>query len=253
MKLEVVNEGAGYALSGAVLIYTNRDAGHAFATKHEVVELDLRPSIRPGTPFTEEDYRTLVSAMAPKEQPKMQWHNPRVLAKGLGRVVWWTPPQMRSMFFKTSTHIAGTFDAKGVAPNPGLVWMGTQQALYLWAFKGSDAPTPETRLYQAPFFNVWARGQVCIGNAVMPPEDQRDDLDAWERTFFGSRFTHPNFSQADRLTVGVNPIQFWKDQLAKPSRAFPEHVLFELNLNVQDLLDVNLERVRAIGSAQGEF
>lgn len=253
MKLEVINQGAGYKLSAAVLIYTNDEQRHAFATKHQVVELDLRPSIRPGAPFTEEDYRSLVSALAPKEQPKMHWHDPRLLAKGLGRVVWWSPPQHRSLFFKTSSHIAGTFSGKGVVPTPGLVWMGTQRELYVWAFKGKDAPTPETKLYQAPFFNVWARGQVCVGNAVLPPEDQRDNLDAWERTFFGSHFTHPNFNEADRLTVGVDPIRFWRDQLRKPSRTFPERVLHELKLSVKDLLDVNLDRVRAIRNAQGEF
>lgn len=253
MKLEVINEGAAYKLSAAVLIYTNNEERHAFATKHEVIELDLRPSVRPGTPFSQDDYRSLVRALAPKEQPRMLWHDPRILAKGLGRVVWWSPPQKRSMFFKTSTHVSGTFAGHGVLPTPGLVWMGTQQALYVWAFKGADAPRQDTQLYQAPFFNVWARGMVCVGNAVMPPENQRDDLDAWERTFFGSRFTHPNFSEANRLTVGVNPIQFWKDQLANPTPSFPDDVLYGLDLKVMDLLDVSLERVDALGTAQGEF
>ena len=257
MKLEVVNEGDSYALSAAVLIYTNSHRQHAFASKHEVVTLDLgpgpTPSIRPGTPFTDDDYRTLVRALAPKEQPRMQWNDPRVLAKGLGRVVWWSPPQRRSMFFKCSSHAGNAFEARGMAPTPGLVWMGTQQELYVWAYRGNQPPTRDTPLCQAPFFNVWARGQVCLGNAVLPPEDQRDDLDKWERTFFGSRFTHPNFTEPDRLTVGINPIQFWKNQMAKPSKTFPEKVLYDLKLRVKDLLDADLASVAAIGTARGEF
>ena len=72
--------------------------------------------------------------------------------------------------------------------------------------------------------------------------------------FFGSHFTHPNFVQKDRLTVGVNPIAFWQAQLAKPSDSFPEKVLYALQLTVGDLLSVELQQMlTALPVAQGEF
>lgn len=254
MKLDVKSFGDSYQLSAAVLIYTNSAARHAFATKHEVQEYAGRPIIRPGSPFTEQDYKVLVQALAPAEQPRMQWHDPRELARGLGRMIWWSPPQKRSLFFKKSTYNPETFDGRGVVACPGLVFMATEREMFVYAFKGADAPTRKTKLYQAPFFNVWSRGKVCVGNADVPKEDRRDDPDAWERMFFGSHFTHPNFTQKDRLTVGVNPAHFWKAQLEKPSDAFPEQVLFDLKLTLDDLMQVDLRaRLEAVPRATGEF
>lgn len=254
MKLDVKSEGHGYQLSAAVLIYTNSTARHAFATKHHVEQHAGRPIIRPGSPFTEQDYKVLVQALAPAEQPRMQWHDPRELARGLGRMIWWSPPQKRSLFFKKSAHNAETFDGRGVVPCPGLIFMASERDMYVYAFKGTDAPSRETKLYQAPFFNVWSRGKVCVGNADVPKEDRSDDPDAWERMFFGSHFTHPNFTQNDRLTVGVNPAHFWKAQLKKPSAKFPEQVLFDLGLTVDDLMQVDLRaRLEAVPRATGEF
>lgn len=254
MKLEVKCEGQGYALSAAVLIYTDPVQRHAFATKHDVTKHDGRPIIRPGTPFTDQDYKALVQALAPAEQPRVQWNDPRVLARGLGRMIWWSAPRARSLFFKKSHYNAGTFEGRGVCQCPGLVFMATQGRLYIYAFKGQGSPTRETNLFQAPFFNVWSRGQVCVGNADVPKDDRSDDLDAWERMFFGSHFTHPNFTQKDRLTVGVEPTRFWQDQVKQPAPDFPEHVLFDLGLTIEDLLEVDLQsRLDGVPNATGEF
>lgn len=254
MKLDVKSFGDSYQLSAAVLIYTNVATRHAFATKHEVEEHAGKPIIRPGMPFNEQDYKVLVQALAPAEQPRMQWHDPRELARGLGRMLWWSPPRKRSLFFKKSTHNAETFDGRAVCPCPGLVFMATEREMYVYAFKGTAAPNRETKLYQAPFFNVWSRGRVCVGNAAVPHEDRSDDPDAWEQMFFGSHFTHPNFTQKGRLTVGFNPAHFWKAQVEKPDAEFPEQVLFDLGLTVNDLMQVDVgARLETVPRATGEF
>lgn len=254
MNFKVANEGAGYTLSAAVLIYTNVGSGHAFATKHSVDAYAGRPVIRAGSPFTEDNYVALVRALAPAEQPQVRWCDRRLLAQGLGRTIWWNPPQTRSMFFQKSSHNPKTFSGRGQCPSPGLVFMATDKALYVFAFAGKDAPTQGTALYQAPFFNVWSTGQVCVGNAIRPGEDQRESMDAWERMFFGSHFTHPNFSEKDRLTLGVDPTDFWKKQLDTPDTTFPEAVLCPLKLTVADLLAVDsLNKLHARQRANGEF
>lgn len=169
-------------------------------------------------------------------------------------MIWWSPPQRRSLFFKKSSHIPETFDGRAVCPCPGLVFMANEREMYVYAFKGTDAPSRQTKLYQAPFFNVWSQGKVCVGNADVPKDDRREDPEAWERMFFGSNFTHPNFTQKDRLTVGVDPAHFWKAQVEKPDAEFPDQVLFDLDLNVDDLMRVDLRaRLAAVPRATGEF
>lgn len=216
--------------------------------------MDGRPTIRPGSPLTEGDYRNLLAGLAPKEQPGMQWMDPCILAKGMGKMVWWSPPMHRSLFFRESKHNAGTFDGKGSCACPGLVFLSTERALHVYAFKGDQTPGKATALYQAPFFNVWSTGQVCVGNAAVPPEDRRADPTAWEQMFFGSYFTHPNFTEKDRLTRGVNPTAFWAEMVKKPKRSFPEDVLVPLGFKVESLLEVDfLTKQHARPRAQGEF
>jgi len=254
MKVEVKSFGDSYQLSAAVLIYTNAATRHALATKHEVREHAGRPTIRPGVPFNEQDYKVLVEALAPAQQPRMQWHDPRELARGLGRMLWWSPPMKRSLFFRKSPHNAQTFEGRALCPCPGLVFLAAARELFVFAFKGSAAPSRTTRLHQAPFFNVWSRGKVCVGNAAVPPPDRSEDPQAWEQMFFGSHFTHPNFTEPNRLTVGVDPARFWREQVERPQAQFPEQVLFDLALTVEDLTQLDLAaRLEAIPRATGEF
>jgi len=256
MNVTVENAGGSYELSAALLIYTNAHKQHAFATKHKVELEGERTRIQPGSPMTVSDYANLVKALAPQEQPRMVWRDPRVLASGMGRLLWWEPPQVRAMFFKKSGMNPKTFDANGTAATPALVFMAhfEQRKLFVYAIKGTEAPMLQTTLYQAPFFNVWSQGLVCNGNALFPSEEQQANPDAWVAAFFGSLFTHPNFSQKDRLVRGVEPCAFWRKQLARKGKAFPQDVLVELPLKVQDLLEVDYQsRLQRTERAVGEF
>jgi PRTRC genetic system protein B len=127
-------------------------------------------------------------------------------------------------------------------------------ALYVFAVKGSETPSQDTQLYQAPFFNVWSRGQICMGNTDYPREEARANPGAWSKTFFGSHFTHPNFTQKDRLLKGVEPIAFWQKHLVGQANVFPEEVLVELPLKVRDLMAVDYKsQLGGVREAAGEF
>lgn len=267
MNFAVENEGNSYALTAAILIYTGGKTGHhAIATKHEVEHsADRGCRIVPGQPLAMSDYVNLVKALAPAEQPSMLWHDDRILASGMGRLVWWEPPKRRSLFFKESQYDAKTFNAKGVCSTPGVVFMAMSEprSLWVWAVKGDKRPTKETLLYQAPFFNVWGRGQVCVGNSTLPGDERKDDPEAWSQAFFGSHFTHPNFTEANRLVNGSDPCEFWKKHLSRKARAFPEDVLVrapiadgnaERHCTVADVVGLDsTQRLTATRRPKGEF
>ena len=140
MKVEVKSFGDSYELSAAVLIYTNLATRHALATKHEVQEHAGRPTIRPGAPFNEQDYKVLVEALAPAQQARMQWHDPRELARGLGRMLWWSPPMKRSLFFRRSPHNPRTFDPSKAIESTG----STATALKCQRYGGNNQDQPST-------------------------------------------------------------------------------------------------------------
>jgi PRTRC genetic system protein B len=259
-KIDVSARDKRYVLGAAVLLYSNASKGYqshentAIATVHHVHDVDGKPVIAAGRPMTEADYLAMVHVLAPKEKPQIQWHDASILASGMGKMVWWTPPMHRPMFFTKSTMFGeSTFDGRAVCPLPGMVWLTDESTLSVFAVRGHQRPQQDTRLCQAPLFNVWARGEVCSGNALKPEEAQAHDPKAWERYLFESNFSHPNFAQVDRLTKGVNPCEFWRDMVTSPRESFPEEVLVDLNLTVSDLLEPDFDD-RAPGlRATGEF
>ncbi len=246
-------------LCAAMLVYGGQDQygrRQATATVHDVSMIADRPSIMAGRLVTEADLANLAGSLASAQHlVETQWLDTRVLARGPDRTIWWSAPCVRSMFFEVSKHNKNTFDGNGRSPVPGLVWMARPgDGLYVYAVRGNERPTRETQLFQAPFFNVWGRGKVCLGNAQLPSENQQGDLDAWESVLFGSRFSHPNFTQKDRLVAGIDPCQFWQGMLKQPPRAFPEKRLVQVPLTMESLLSVEINTVlQQVPRPKGEF
>jgi PRTRC genetic system protein B len=247
-----------YVLGAAVMLYSKQSDWHdslsAIATVHHVRDINGKPVIGAGRPMTEADYTAMVNVLAPKDRPQMEWLDHSILAKGMGRMIWWTPPMNRPMFFQKSNMFGSTtFTGQGICPLPGMVWLANNRSLYVYAFRGNDRPDKTTRLCQAPLFNVWAKGEVCVGNATLPEDSLKGDPKAWERFLFESHFTHPNFAEADRLTKGVKPAQFWKKLVDKPPEKFPESVLVDLDLKVAELMEPDFKTRVSQMRAVGEF
>jgi PRTRC genetic system protein B len=253
------------ALQKAILIYglpdlqswsTYGDAAMAHATVNDIDMSSGKPVIKAGRLVTQSDLQTLAAGLAQSQAlTAPAWIDTTMLALGAGRMVWYSPPSKTALFFKKSGLAQNlSFDGQGSAAIPGLVWMVLSHQLYVFAFTGKGRPTQETKLYQAPFFNVWSRGKVCAGSAGMPKGDDAGLAQKWMTAFFGSHFTHVNFTEKDRLVKGECPVAFWQSMLAKPRKSFPERVLVELPLSVGDLVSSGVEQVLGrIPKAKGEF
>jgi PRTRC genetic system protein B len=264
LEVHVSERGQAATLSGAILLYggKNRQSGHgeesSFATVHPVSEVNSRMEIMPGRLLTQKDLATLTKSLAKTEATAVnatRWLDSRILATGPDRMIWWTPPHQRAMFFETSEAAKLEIAGSGACPVPGMVWMAMPgNGLFVFAVKGTVRPMQSEQLYQAPFFNVWSRGKVCTGSAELPSTENRWEVQAWENTFFGSRFTHPNFTEKDRLIKGAEPCLFWKKMLAKPAAVFPERRLVQFPMVVGDLLDpLVVDKLNKVPKAKGEF
>ena len=75
---------------------------------------------------------------------------------------------------------------------PPLVFVVRGSGLHLYALAEDRRPTPETALYRAPFYNLYVQGNVCTGSMPAPKGVTPANTDAYERTYFGSNFSHPN-------------------------------------------------------------
>ncbi len=107
--------------------------------------------------------------------------------KGSERYVWYNPPQKRMMYFVESLGI------ENAEYNiPGVIYesrVGGKMNVYAFM---ETFPTPESRLYAAPFFNVTG-ASVCMGNArIEKPKNPtyRKLIEYMEKLFWLTEFSH---------------------------------------------------------------
>lgn len=219
---------------------------------HNIKKVRGQPVLMPGRLLTDSDLTHLIQG-SKSSDAMTRWVDESILASGPDRMVWFTPPCQRSMFFETTKGIKPSIQGQAQLALPGLVWMTWGNALYVYATQCDGRPDQQTQLFQAPLFNVWSRGKVCFGSAKLPNAENRKSPAAWEQMMFGSRFTHPNFTQKDRLMLG-DPVSYWAAQLKQASDKFPIDKLVQIPLKVGDLIREDLEVViDGIGKATGEF
>lgn len=222
-------------LSKAILLYTG--ARSSYATVNDVLtSADGTVQIGVGKAATSESVGELAKLLV--NNVRMGGYLPEtVLSVGLSSVVWWCKPQKRRrIWFKTSNDQLGT--RSGETAHPGLVFSVSEEGWSVWAVKGNKRPTPETKLYQAPYFNVWKGGRICTGNILCPDAYTHESLMQWEEAFFGTFFTHPNVHAPDKLVdFDGGSHAFWKSQLDSTESKFPEIVLVSAKITLAGLLE----------------
>lgn len=147
--------------------------------------------------------------------------------KGSERYVWYNLPQHRMMYFRKDLGIENA-----EYNMPGVIYVVDKTHLKIYAFKGSDAPTLETELFHAPFFNVTAES-VCLGSAKMEmPSDVsfKRLQESWERRFWLSEFSHlggrgnPTHSNLVLVTKAARDNEFDMEEL-KPMKMTLKNLL----------------------------
>ena len=207
-------------LRHAVLIYGSARGG--FATVHDVSNTDGKPVIKAGVPATRSALMNAMAALqhndiAPEILPG------HILAKGEDYLVWWRKPCHRQVWFRT--HEFG--ECTAVVPHPSVLFMARplSKEMFVFALNGEERPEPETPLYQAPYFNVWAGGRLCVGNVTLPSGGMAYQPEAWEDIFYASWFTHPNVQRLINYRPGA--YAFWKRLLDGKEKKFPSQRLLK--------------------------
>ncbi|MGF7079635.1 PRTRC system protein B [Mucilaginibacter sp. UYCu711] len=136
-----------------------------------------------------------------------------------GYAVWYTPPQQRNLFF-----VAGLGIPCGKGFVPAMLWKATRERLQVFALKGKGRPTAKTKLYHAPFFNIYEDGAVCMGTVDIHIDRNtrlENFMERWEQYFFNSYFSH---SLAGGGLTNQNIVQLWQQQVGSTNQ-FPEAAL----------------------------
>jgi PRTRC genetic system protein B len=213
-------------LSAAVLVYGD-NKGSAYATVHGIEGQGKAVRLDAGRPATRAACAHLARALG-EAATLSGFTPPTLLYLGAQTIAWWCAPCRERVFFAApdDPERPGVGRRSAVVPHPGLVFGITASDWYVTAVRGSARPCPDTKLFRAPYFNVYKSGRICEGNVRLPERMAADMIAGYERAFFNSNFTHPNDPRGLIKKHKGGAIGFWTDMLnGRYPHAFPERVL----------------------------
>jgi PRTRC genetic system protein B len=219
-----------FTLKQAVLLY--QEGSRCFATLHEVKHRpDGAPYLCAGQSVTASFLEALAKGLGASMAPEVLPDN--VLARTPELIVWWSPAQLRLMFFGDGDPKTRTLNGK-MYPHPALVFMIHGRELFVRALTENRRPKADTRLKVAPYWNTDATGRVCLGSMRVPEEASVSTIAAWENGYFASEFTHP--SGAVRLTTHAGGfLGLWSGLAGR--KHFPVKFLADSKQKVREFIE----------------
>jgi len=106
-------------------------------------------------------------------------------------IVWIYPAQQQKLIYSEGMETKDYWI-------PNIIFKSDGKAVYVYAIKSNDilSLNEGTQLYNAPFFNIYEKGSVCMGQVKIKKfKDVNDIIKNVEAAFFMSEFTHTNFNE----------------------------------------------------------
>lgn len=199
-----------------------------YISKHPITIKDGTPVIGVGEAITKDAFvETILEVARNQGISATVWTSENTVAVTPTMHAWWSPATTRWMHFD-SDEIECTAEAQV----PALFWVVSGNELQVFALKENRRPDPDTKLYQAPFFNVSSTGSVCLGSTPSAESGRPED---WETQFFRSNFTHPN-GQVKLCKYRGGFKSLWKTLLSDKSLEFPVTALLPIKKTVKELM-----------------
>lgn len=141
-------------------------------------------------------------------------------------IVWETPAEIKNILYKEGLPIQS-----GEYFVPRLIWKLVGNKLSIWAIK-EDIKSEKDKLYNAPFFNIYSDGSICMGSAkfLEGSYDYAKIMKKAENGFWNSTFTHTN---SDNL-LSMNFVE-WCNSPSSRLRV-PNDLLVETKRTIQNIL-----------------
>lgn len=141
-------------------------------------------------------------------------------------IVWETPAEIKHIIYKEDLPVSS-----GEYFVPRLIWKLNGNKLSIWAIK-EDIKSEKDKLYNAPFFNIYNDGSICMGSAkfLEGSYDYAKIIKKAENGFWNSTFTHTNTDKL--LTCNFTE---WCNSPGSRLRC-PNDLLVETKKTIQSIL-----------------
>ena len=220
-------------LQKAILLYGD-NRGANFASIHDIKDVsDIKTGIsnyeiQPGVPATTTAVIKAMEGIWKEAAFNIDLIPESMLSNSPHHIVWWVPAGKRRVFFNNKE--LGKRSEK--VSHPPLLFYAGKGGWHVYALKENKRPNAKTQLFSSPYFNVYDRGNICVGSAAIPDNFQPSSIRKWEEAFFSSEFNHPN---AQKLTSHPRgDYALWKELL--DGADFPLQYLVKHKLTLGNLL-----------------
>jgi len=233
MKIIITQDTQAAHIRAAILLYGPGQHSYSLATVHDVEMTNTGPVIKEGRAATTRSLLNMTDKLSGILRVPLTLLEPGTLAKSDEALVWWVPARAHRIAFRCEE--LGKRSA--VVPHPPLLFAVHGNQWFVYALRDNDRPTEGTKLFQAPYFNVWNNGLVCEGSTALPAGEKIWSTAAWTKSFFSSAFTHPNVKDKNMLVVhDAGPFAFWRDMLDGKFKEFPYSALVPTKASLGSLL-----------------
>lgn len=226
-----------FKLSRALLMYGQSNYNgylyrHPFITVHDVVHQEGDVRLGPAQLLTSEMLRTLMAEMGQSQLVEILPEN--VIARTADVVVWWSPAQVRTMFFSDRGGDKTLQKLNGKRyPHPPLLFRASGSHLWIRALRRNKRPKADTKLCMAPYWNCYDNGSVCTGTMGIPQQKSVAAAVDWEHSFFNSAFSHAaGVTKHTRYPDGL--LAMWK--VLRGKRRFPPQYLVPLQESLEQFV-----------------
>lgn len=211
--------------TSALVFYQRKDRDEDTYVEH--FDMDTNGTPINAHPLTVREAEQLAEALNTKDRETKNFLKSKgILPRNIlhinahsSKVIWFTKAQARYLHFADQLEIPS-----GMVSIPPLLWVADKTSLNIYALDKDRRPTENATLYNAPFFNIYRNGNVCMGTVDINNEgctSLEEFTSAWEDYFFNSYFSH--------LMNGHNPtkgncVSLLKS-LVNTGKAFPKDAL----------------------------
>ena len=228
--------GTLYYPKSALVFYETKGTDTVMYVEH--FDMDSNGTPTNAHPLTVKEANVLAKALQTDEEKNTAFLKPNgILPTNIlhinpsekGTVLWYTKAQQRQLYFVDSLGIPN-----GKAQVPPMLWLASKSSLTVFALASDRRPTEKTPLHYVPFFNIYEKGNVCMGTVSIDIKNSasvEEFTRAWEHYFFNSYFSH---LLCENLTK-KNIVTLWKD-LINTDKPFPKEVLKKNNKTLKNLL-----------------
>lgn len=236
MKDITTNFGTLYHPISALVFYQTKGMNSASYVEH--FDMDKNGNPINAHPLTVREANQLAKALkTAKEEKEPCLKSVGIMSNSIlhidssnNKVIWFTKAMQRELYFTESLGIP-----KGIANVPAMLWIANKNSLSVFALGSNRRPNENTKLYNAPFFNVYENGNVCMGTVDIQIKKialLEAFTSAWEHYFFNSYFSH---LMPDYNPIKGNCVTLW-ESLINTDKVFPKEVFINSKKTIKDVL-----------------